>query len=352
MKNEKLHLVLTCVLIAVVLVQCGVIGYLFAVKGGNNSKDETQTATQESAVEGEGETEPAYTDNSATYDDQGVASDVSKEPVTTYTPTNGDPDAISGNHLRRDGSVKNIVVLGDSIFGSNRSEDGICKQLEIISGAKVYNCGFGGMYLSNQYQSFEDSYPSDAFSCDSLVDSIVSDDFAFQEYAMNLLSNKGDYFESTLFMLESIDFSKIDMLVVAFGTNDYLDGRLIENNDSAYDCTATLGSLRYSLKRIKETYPSLQTVVVSPPYCIATNEYGESIGCEIQDNGYGTLYDLGVNMAAIAKDAGMDYIDVLNDCGIDKTNAAQYLTDGIHPNAAGRFLIAKLIAEEMNQIAD
>ena len=128
---------------------------------------------------------------------------------------------------------KKIVNFGDSIFGKRRPPEDISTYIAEYTGAEVYNIGFGGCRMSEQL-----SYPHfDMFSMYRLADSVAGADYSLQEESFSydpLDEALPAYFSEALKTLESIDFSKADIITIAYGTNDYTAEQPLEG-DGKYD---------------------------------------------------------------------------------------------------------------------
>ena len=77
--------------------------------------------------------------------------------------------------------------------------------------ADVYNVGFGGCRMT--------AHPTatyDAFCMYNLANAIANNDFSKQDTAMQTLSNNN--FKRNLATLKSIDFSKVDIITISYGT--------------------------------------------------------------------------------------------------------------------------------------
>lgn len=63
-----------------------------------------------------------------------------------------------------------------------------------------------------------------------------------------------------------------------------------------------------------------------------------------------TEYQKSNQIIAAARMFGANVIDVFGGCGINVANSDEYISDGVHPNAAGRTLLGAFIAGELNRI--
>ncbi|MBR2926452.1 MAG: hypothetical protein IKC31_02615 [Clostridia bacterium] len=246
---------------------------------------------------------------------------------------------------------KVIVNLGDSIFGNYRGEDSVSSFLAEYTGGTVYNCAFGGCRMAkHSIANF------DAFGMYRLADAIASGNFLVQEQAIEagkVAATEGQgklpaYFEATLATLKSIDFSKVDIITIAYGTNDFTGGIALENESDPYDTTKFAGALRYSIETILEAFPNVRIFVCSPTYRFWMDADGNFVeGSNTRTRADGKkLTDFVAKSGEVATEYQLTFIDNYYALGINKYNKATYFpaTDGTHLNPAGRELLARHIA--------
>lgn len=240
---------------------------------------------------------------------------------------------------------KKIVCFGDSIFGNfrdtNLDDVSIPKMIEKCTFASVYNCGFGGCRMAEHPISYWD-----AFGMHSIADSIASGDWSVQEQAIKDGVSAGagypfeTYFAETLTMLKNINFEDIDIIVVAYGTNDF-SGNITE--------TQFKTALSHSIETILKAFPHLKILVVSPMWRWYESET-VYIDSDTKTNSNGnTLVEFVDWCKAETDKYHLSYIDTYRNLGINKLNRLTYFAanDGTHPITAGRKLRANLISAEL-----
>ncbi len=235
-----------------------------------------------------------------------------------------------------------IVCLGDSLIGNEREDTVVTDVMSEVLGEKIFNGAFGGTCMSLSNVNNRSDFYEDSLSMCNLADAIAGQDFTRQCIDVTNNQFKVPYFDNVVKELAQVDFSKVEVLYIEHGTNDYNAGRPIDNKDDIYDRTTYGGALRYSIKTIRDKYPDLRIILVTPPYC-----YFENLGldCYTLDRGYGNLEDY-VNLELeIAAEYGIEIIDVFHNFGINAENAADYLFDGLHLNAEGRRKYGQMLAE-------
>ena len=248
---------------------------------------------------------------------------------------------------------KIIANFGDSIFGKRRPPEDISTKLAELTGATVYNCGFGGCHMSNHWAS---TY--NAFSMCNLVDAIVSKDWTSQDTAIAETSSNvvPSYFSEALEILKGLDFSKVDIVTIAYGTNDFTAADALDNSENAYDKESFAGALRYSIETLLTAYPNLKIFVCSQTYRFWMDDFyvfTEDSDTHQNTNGV-KLTDFVAKTEEIAKAYHLPFIDNYYGLGFNKFNRTEYflnsqgaVTDGTHPNTVGCRLIAEHMANQL-----
>lgn len=252
--------------------------------------------------------------------------------------------------------VYDIVVLGDSIVG-NPVEGGVTfpELLEEKLGVPVLNGGLGGTSMAMYYEKMWSSMANTEWSMVKLAEAIAYDDWKSQKATMayaecyNQVNNQVlDYFTETMDCLSNVDFSQVKLLVIEHGSNDYNAGRAVDNPDDKYDVTTFGGALRKSLKLLREAYPDMRILLVSPIYCAL----GENNSQKCYDTRYGNggfLQEYVELEKEIAAEYGVEWLDAYHESGIGEENADEYLADYLHPNAKGHALLSDFLAEYLKE---
>lgn len=245
-----------------------------------------------------------------------------------------------------------IVVLGDSIVG-NVGEEGesFTTYLGENLNKRIFKGGIGGTTMSLGSSPKWSSISNVEWSMVKLAEAICYDDWknqkatmAYAESFIGINNQVLSYFGTTMDTLSKIDFTQAQILVIGHGTNDYNSGKAVDNPKNHYDKTTFGGALRYSLKILKETYPHLRIVLLSPLYC----ELGE----EKERKCYNTKYGKGGYLEEyvslekqIAGEFGVEWIDAYQKSGINEKNSSFYLSDGLHLNAEGHKLMGDFLTK-------
>jgi lysophospholipase L1-like esterase len=238
---------------------------------------------------------------------------------------------------------KTIVNFGDSIFGLARPPEDISTRLAELTGATVHNCGFGGALMSAVNNTYHD------FCMVELANAITSKDFSKQDTAIAENGSLPAYYADTLALLKTIDFDKVDIVTIAYGTNDHHYVEL-DNSANPLDTTKIMGALRYSIEAILTAYPHIKIFICSQTYRFWMDENGaftndtDTLKSNNKEHTYTELLEA---TETVAKEYKLPYIDNYYALGINKFNRGQYFpeNDGTHHNLNGRILLADHIAK-------
>ena len=254
--------------------------------------------------------------------------------------------------------IYDVVILGDSVVGNIWGEISVGPVLEERLGKAVLNGAFGGSCMSVPTKDLWGSMSNVEWSMVKLAEAIAYDDWTSQlavvQYAdsySDVNTQALDYFEERMTTLSQVDFEKVEVLVIEHGTNDYNNGRRVDNPENSYDVTTFGGALRYSLRLIQEAYPQLRIIIMSPIYC-ALGE-NKDMQCYNTSYGEGGILDEYVELERqIAEEFEVEWIDAYHGSGIWEDNVDIYMGDALHPRMKGHELLANMIADQIEAIAE
>lgn len=211
-----------------------------------------------------------------------------------------------------------IVCFGDSIFGNYQETPTpnqsipylIAKQLD----CKTYNVGFGGCNLVDR----GDGTDWAQFSMTSLTDALVSGNWTAIDAAANG-STVTSYFKDHLATLKSIDFNKVKIALINYGTNDFAS-RKLDNLEDPKDRTTIKGAYRYCLNELGKKFPTLSFAICSLYKCYDINAEDETV--TEKNSGHEGITRVQFNQALkeVADEFGAIYIDNYN-LGVNPYNA-------------------------------
>ena len=216
-----------------------------------------------------------------------------------------------------------ILNLGDSIFGLNPKPYDVSSKIELQTGLKTANCGFGGTRASVHTLS---DYVN--FSLFNLADSIASNDFTLQDNSDFSTLGSGYYYRYNLATLKSIDFSALDIITIAYGTNDWNANIPLDDTSSSENTNTFKGALRYSINKIQSAYPGIMIILLSPIYRTFSSESTDS-NAKVNTLGL-KLLDYVQAVEEVANEYELPFFNNYKESGINKFNSSKYLRDGTH----------------------
>ena len=251
---------------------------------------------------------------------------------------------------------KTIVCFGDSITGNYPAPMDYPSMLAEKLGATVYNVGFGGCCMCDNGQERR------LFTMCRLVDSIVAGDFTAQENSgVSITYKQGgvnvNYVPMRIETLKAIDWSKVDYITIAYGTNDWNSNYGLDNENNPLDTTTYIGAFRYSVEKLLTAYPNIKILPITPLWRwwdtntgMPSGETGDYLDANTYAKGTGYyLWNYGDALIEASKDYHIPTLDMYHKCMMNKFNRYQYFntTDGTHPKLEGRVLFAEILASAL-----
>jgi len=239
-----------------------------------------------------------------------------------------------------------VLILGDSIIGKERLFTTIDSRIAEITGKTVYNGAFGGSCASTANKENRYDYHEDSLNLCRIVEAVCTQDLGVQ--LADLPNNQFStwYFQDAMTEMSKIDFSKVDVILLQHGVNDYGAGRPLDNPKDKKDVYTYGGALRYSIERIQETYPDMKIVLITPAFCWIP----DCEPCDRQDFGMGTLEAYANKAIEIAKEYELDIMDVYHGVDFNEENIIGYTEDGMHLNETGREIYGDFLGHELQKI--
>lgn len=232
---------------------------------------------------------------------------------------------------------KNIVFLGDSIFGNVRDSTGVVSKIAAITGANCVNFAFGGTRAAvRPYAEYATTWAQ--MDGENLVKAIATRDFSGQDAAVATPSIFPSYFKNTLTELKNYDFTKADYVVMNWGTNDWT-GHVSSN--------AYKSAIENIVVMLLTAYPNLTIIKVKP-----TNRFFAIDGAIIDAATHDYDRPDGVTLSEFIKaddalfdDYKIQVIDAFH-IGINQINALGFFDSGdlTHHNAKGRERLARFLS--------
>lgn len=297
MKRVNIVFIGECIIIALLLIVLGVL-----LKGnGNNSFAKNITKETEIVEEMSGDQENI--DDSAT----SVLSSI-------MNAVNDDEAAQNETEIVKSLQDKKIVVFGDSIWNAAREEDGISEYIQQATGATVYNCAIGGTTAALvEGENSMENWTSNCFNGMIYV-------------ARKLVPAEKVLGDNTVVLdiIKQVDFAEMDYVIVSYGLNDFFCDVSIYPKEY-YEITNYVGALRNGITKLKENYPHLKIIVISPTY---TQMFEGEKTFEIGDY---------VEAArGVAAEMEVEFLDMFHILGNNAESRMEHLDDGVHLSAEGR----------------
>jgi len=220
----------------------------------------------------------------------------------------------------------NILCLGDSIFGNDGE---IVSYLAQFTGSNVINGAIGGTRASIRVSN------TDAFQFldgQNLVRALTSGDWTNQDSAVSTLTTYSSWLPSRVETLKSVDLSKIDLVTMDWGTNDYAGGQTIETILSAYD--AIIDSLQ-------SAYPELRILITTPIW----RYFNDTENGDNKVYADATLRQIAEAIEEFAKEKRVHVLNAYQNMPLNYNTATTYFdTDsGVHLNKKGNEVYAHLL---------
>lgn len=238
-----------------------------------------------------------------------------------------------------------IVCLGDSNFGNTQNETGTVALLEKKLGQPVLNGAFGGSMMVSVAGKKTEYYS--LLSMHNLAISICNKNFGMQKASIDTLVRTDylSYFKNTFDKLTEVDFEQVEILMIEHGVNDYLGGISIDNEGDMYDVTTFCGTLRMVITMLREEYPDMRIVLVTPAYCAPLSANKEYRPCDAYDYGGGYLEEYVNAELKVAEEMDVEIIDLYHNIDMNADNFSIYLYDGLHFGEYGREVVADILAD-------
>lgn len=239
--------------------------------------------------------------------------------------------------------IRTVVALGNYPFSDNRdTDDGVINLVSRMTGATIYNCSVADSHLAASNAMFiADEDPMDAFNLYWLTTLITMQNTWMCESALDTMGDTAPadarYAYETL---STLDFQNVDVLAIMYDATDYLEERPLYNMEYTSDIQTFAGNMNASLELLRDTFPHIRIIVMSPTYAYYVQEDGEYISSDIHKSDGYSLSTYAGNLERAAYLNTSSYLDNIYGT-VNEENAMDYLEDHLHLNAAGRQRLAE-----------
>lgn len=228
---------------------------------------------------------------------------------------------VSGDHQ--------VLWLGDSLSTPEATRP-IARHFERAIGMKVANAAIGGTGISAQERFAGDDFA--LVSATKVLQALASGTWTeFDTAVDDLLAAGGSGTDATAQrdLLQSLDMSKMQAVVIFSGTNDYGNSKAIGTAADTVDTTLR-GAINNGVSDLLAAFPHLKILFVTPIYRDRFNA-GDGNDSDTYENSAGFV--LRDYCAAIQDQAAKLHCPSLNlydESGIGPHNASEIMSDGLH----------------------
>lgn len=225
---------------------------------------------------------------------------------------------------------KTLVFIGDSIIGNFSGSLSITGIVEAFTGARVLNCGYGGMAAACAY--------SDVPDLTALVQAILQEDSGSIGSA-----NNPPAVQTAPEIKRSLGQGENSVIFLMFGINDYIEGFPVRGEEP-YAPGTYEGALRSAIEELQTMFPAAELILMSPNYISYRHCGTDPVG----ERNY-VFSDYVEAMLGLAEEYGLTVIDNYRELDIDSSNVTAYLQDDVHLNEAGRFVMGMRVLQWLRQ---
>jgi len=255
-----------------------------------------------------------------------------------------------------DDGVQNILIIGDDSIYYYNDETGIPALLAAYTGANVTTLAIPGTTISLSRETYSTEHPEEAFSLYYQAVQITAGgrgSYDLMEAAAPLTDNEAlylDYIEQ----LKSIDYDSIDVLIICYGLNDYLQGHPYAAEYEDMWSQRPLGNpdvVKAALDDVftmfRNRFPYMQIIYASPTFFMEAQPDGSLLSSHESKNGISTFADYIANYSTVASKDSVSFVDNYFGFIINEENYTNYLdpTNLYYPNEYGRKLIVDHISQ-------
>ena len=224
---------------------------------------------------------------------------------------------------------KKILAFGDSIWGDGRT-NGIANYLAEYSGATVYNAGIGGTRITGDRSQVEvpKFIPFDGVT---LIHAYLTNTWTAQDAGA---SEVWEYVSTDVLpMLKSLDIQTVDIVVLAYGTNDF---------SAPKTASAVSTAFLSAISELLTANPKLRILCIVPPWRMFESD---TVDGDVYVNGNSdTLYDFDADIVEAIKAKHIEVLNMFERCPWRAETKTLYLKpDAIHPNKTGNQVYAHIV---------
>ena len=139
------------------------------------------------------------------------------------------------------------------------------------------------------------------------------------------------YAPEVLTLLKSVDMSKIDIVVLSYGTNDFSNNKTISAIKTAYET---------AISAILTAYPKIRILVCTPAWRMFSGTDGDTY----ENSNNETTGEMAEGLVEMAKSNHVAVLNMFTDLPWRALTKAYYLdSDEVHPNTEGNKVYAHVV---------
>ncbi len=269
------------------------------------------------------------------------------EPLDSIIPL----DSSDTSQKEKDDDLRILFIGNGSLADEKDSENNLANIVQAKTGATVYNCAIPGSYMTMKNDTYKDTFIYDAFSFYNLCTIFTIDNTKTISWAERDLGGFPPDVAESLELLQSIDYSELDVLCVYYDGSDYLDQRGSYNIDREEDPTLFCGALKAGLELVKQSLPHVRIIVMSPAYAYAVDQDGNYTSSFMTDVLEEPLSNYIGLQSQTCMDCHVSFVDNFYGSVYEEI-ADDYLKDNILLNEKGHALVADRFLYALNRFND
>lgn len=245
-------------------------------------------------------------------------------------------------------SGQHIAIIGDSIIQNY----GIPEMMADRLGCEVLNFGFGGCRMVWDNRTSGSLYAHKKwFSATAIADAVASGDWSAQIAAAEDLYNDPDRlstddFRANAEIMASLDWTKINAILVMMGTNDFGGGVPI-GDDLDVDLTHFVPATKNVIAKFSSALPKTRLLFAPPMWRGPRAGHGDS---NLNSNGTHWMYEYQDAIIDRAAYSQIPIVPVHREVGINADNTLALMADDLHPGADGKVRIVNVLSAGLRRL--
>ena len=225
-----------------------------------------------------------------------------------------------------------VIFFGDSIIGNYTDSTSIPGVVNGLTGARTFNCGYGGNTATDTGEDI---------SLTGIADAFINKDISNVPVDTQVHKGLTEYISTS-------DHSTSKVFVINYGLNDYYRGLPLMDEKNSDNPHTYYGAINSAVKKLQSAYPDAYIILMTPNFTTYFTNGEEIMGEEA-----GALIDYVNAVKAVVQNdttGNVLILDNYSELGINAENSTDYLLDGCHPNEQTRFIIGKRICDKLTTL--